>query len=80
MILAAIAKRLEGVHMVFLQKVMGKTARRNWDGMWKREGVAIVLSKAETQTLGEYIDLRNSTVAEWVVLRPIYAVCEKEKG
>ena len=30
--------------------------------------------------LGMYIDRRQATVAEWVALRPILEVCDKEKA
>ena len=45
--------------------------------MWKREVEVIVLRETGTQNLGEYIDRQKTTVAEWVVLRPINKVCEK---
>ena len=35
---AAMDKRLEGVYVVFFLEVIGKTARRQWDGTWKMEG------------------------------------------
>ena len=37
-----------------------------------------VLEKAGTQSLGTYIDRRQATLAEWVTLRPILEVCDRE--
>ena len=80
MLLVAIEKRPEGFHMVFHQKVTGKTACLQWDGKWKRKGEASFLRETGPQNLGEYIYCKQTTVAEWVTLRPIYEVCEKETG
>ena len=37
-----------------------------------------VLQEAQTQPLQTYIDQRQETVVEWVVLRPIFKVCVKK--
>ena len=37
-----------------------------------------VLKEAGTQTLGTYIDKRQEAVAEWVMLRPMLEVCDRE--
>ena len=39
-----------------------------------------VLEKAGTQYLGDYIDRRQATVTEWVALRSILEVCDRETG
>ena len=39
-----------------------------------------VLEKVRTQSLGTYIDRRQSTVTEWVALHPILEVCDRETG
>ena len=44
-LLAAITERLEGVYMVFLRKVMGKTAWKQWDRTWKRGGGRVFIGK-----------------------------------
>ena len=59
---------------------MGKTARRQWDGIWKKEGALIYLKETGMNTLGDYINRWQTTVVEWVALRPIYEVFEKEMG
>ena len=42
--------------------------------------MAKVIKEAGTQTLGAYIDKPQATVAEWVALRPILEICDKETG
>ena len=39
-----------------------------------------VLQGARTQPLQTYVDRRQTTVAEWVNLRPIFDVCVRETG
>ena len=39
-----------------------------------------VLQGAGTQSLGTYVDRRQTTVAEWVALRPVFDVCTRETG
>ena len=53
-LLAAMAKTLEGVHVGFLQQVKGKTAIRQWDRNWRREAAERVLKEEGTQKLGTY--------------------------
>ena len=38
------------------------------------------LKKAGTQSLGAYIDRIQETVTEWVPLRPILEVCDRDTG
>ena len=40
----------------------------------------MVLEKAGTQPLGTYIDRRQTTVAEWVALRPILGFYGRKMG
>ena len=70
-LLAAVSRKLEGVHVGFL---------RQRDGIWISEAAEKVLKEAGTQTLGSYIEKRQATVAEWVVLRPIPDICDRETG
>ena len=42
--------------------------------------MASVLKEAGTQTLGTYIDKRQATVEEWMELRPILDVYNREPG
>ena len=66
--------------MGLLWDVTGKTASKQWDGTWSRAEVGIVIKEAGTHTLGTYIDRRQTTVTEWVTLKPIYEVCYREIG
>ena len=66
-----IYKRLEGVHVIFIGQVTGETVWWQWDGMWKRKGIASVLRETGTQTLGEYFGRWQTTVTEWVALGTI---------
>ena len=39
----------------------------------------VINKGAGTQTLGTYIDRRQATVAEWVALRPILDIYDRDK-
>ena len=73
-------KNMEGVHAGLLRQVMGKTYKRQRDGTWRNKAATRVFKEARTQTLGTYIDNRQVTVVEWVELRPILEVCDREIG
>ena len=38
------------------------------------------IKDAGTQTLGMHIDKRQETVVEWMALRPILDICDRETG
>ena len=59
---------------------MRQGAVRQKDRTWRQVAVETVLEKAGTQTLETYIERRQAIVAEWVALRPILEVCDKEKA
>ena len=73
-LLVAMLKKLEGVHVGFLQHTRGMKAQRLGDAIWKKEGQYRVLQAAGTEPLREYIDKRQEAVAEWVDLRTIFEV------
>ena len=50
------SRKLEGVHVGFLIKLMGQKAKRQREGTWRSASVAKVLKEAVTQTRGEYIE------------------------
>ena len=52
--------------------------RQKWDRTWRRAEAGIVLKEVGTQTLGMDMDRQKATVSEWVTLRPIYKVFERE--
>ena len=80
MLPAAMFRKLEGVHAGFLRQVMGQKSKRQRDGTWRSVAAAKVTKEAVTQTLKEYIDKRQVTVAEWVALRPIIDICNRDVG
>ena len=64
--------------MGFLRKVTGQADKRQRDGTWISAAAVIVFKEAVTQTLGAYIDKRQVTVAECVVLSPILEFCDRD--
>ena len=72
--------KLEGVHVGFLRNITGQMEVRRKYGTWWQVAVEEVLEKAVTQYLGSYIDRRQATVAEWVTLRLILEVYNRETG
>ena len=74
----AIYRKMEGLHVGFLRQITGQRAVRREDENWRKVVSDKVLEKAGTQYLGNYIDRRQATVAEWVELRPILEVCDRE--
>ena len=72
--------KLKGVHVGLLQQETWMKSRRLGEETWTKEGTDRVIQVAGTKLLLEYIDKRQSTVAEWVALRPIFEVCAKETG
>ena len=78
--LAEMSKNLEGVHGGFLIQVTGKTCNQQIDGTWRNAALVSVLKETGTQTLGTYIGKRQATVAEWMELRPILEVYNREPG
>ena len=72
--LDAISQKLEGAHGGFLRYILGKMSVRQKDRTWKCVASQKVLKKIVTQSLVDYIDRRQATVAEWVALRPILEV------
>ena len=52
--------------------------KRKRFGTWRNAAAESVLKEEGMHTLGEYIDNHQATVAQWVVLRPIIEVCNRE--
>ena len=65
------SSNIEGVHVGFLRRIMGQRAVQQEDGTWRQVAAEKVLDKAGTQSLGNYFDRRQATVAEWVASCPI---------
>ena len=63
-----------------LRKITSQMEVRQEDGTWRQVASEKVPEKSRTQYLGTYIDRRQATVVEWVALRPILDVCDRETG
>ena len=74
------SRKIEGVHVGFLMWITRHGSVQQKDRTWRKVSEETVLEKSGTQPLGTYIDRRQATVAEWLALRPILEVCEKEKA
>ena len=74
-----ISRNLEGVHVGFLRQITGQRVVQQEEGTWRQVAAQKVLEKAGTQPLGTYIDRSQATVAEWVALRPILEVYDRDK-
>ena len=48
--------------------------------MWETPGAEVVREAAGSQLAMNYIGTRQEIVAQWVALRPMFEVCEGEKG
>ena len=66
--------------MVLLIQITGQKSKHQRDRTWRSAAAEKVIKEAVTQSLGAYIDKRQATVAEWVDLRLILEVCDKETG
>ena len=80
MLLAPMAKRLEGIHMGFLiQETKLKAKSLNYKS-WRRVVSDKVIQGEGTQPLHAYLDRIQERVDKWVALRPIFEVCARETG
>ena len=66
--------------MGFLRQMKGKLVKRKRDHTCRSEAEAKLLKEACTQTRGAYIDKRQATVVEWVALRTILDIGDRETG
>ena len=66
--------------MGLLRQVTGQKAKRQRYKTWRGASSSRVLKDAGNQTLGTYIDKWQATVVDWVVLRLILNICNKETG
>ena len=74
------AWKLEWVHMGLLRQIIGQREKRKRERTWQSTIAEKFIKEAVIQSLGKYIDKRQKIVAEWVLLRPILEVCNKETG
>ena len=71
---------LEGAHVSLLRQVTRKQATWRKGGSCQQVTSEAVLQVAGTQTLRTYMDRQHDTVVEWVAIRPIFGVFDRETG
>ena len=79
-LLASMAKRIYGMHTNFLPMITRKRAKQLEDGTWETPGAEGIREAAGTQLDRIYIERCQTTVAQWVALRPLFEVCARETG
>ena len=79
-LLASMVKRIYGTHTEFLQMITGKRAKQLGDGTWETPGKEGIRESAGTQSARIYIEQRQATVTQWVVLYPLFQVCARDTG
>ena len=78
-LLASMESKIEGSHTGFLRDIMDKRAREIADGTWETPGPEVVREAAGTQSSMTCKERRQTTVTQWVALRPIFEVCAGDK-
>ena len=66
--------KVEGTRMGFLRKITRKWAQQKSGGIWDTPRSEVVCEAVGTQLTTNQIERRQVTVAQWVVLRPIFEV------
>ena len=74
------SRKMKGVNVGFLNQITGQRTVQQKDRTWWCVVEEKVLKKARIQSLGDYIDRCQATVAEWLALRPILEVCDRDTG
>ena len=77
LLLAAMDRKVEGIHTDFLRHITGKRVRRLRDRTWERPGAEGVREASVMRSERTYIEIRQETVAWWVLLRPLFNVCAR---
>ena len=63
-LLASMAKRIEGTHTEFLQMITGKRAKHLEDGTWETPGVEGIQEASGNQPSRVYIERRKATMVQ----------------
>ena len=79
-ILVAMEKKVEGEHTRYLRHITGKQVRQIVDKTWETTVEEVAREAAGMQSVMNYIVRPQATVEQWVALRPIFEVCEGDKG
>ena len=73
------SRKLEGAHVGLLRRIMKQRSVQQKDGIWRQVEAETVIENTVTQPLGTYIDRSQAKVSEWVALRPILEVYDRDK-
>ena len=65
-------KRIEGKHTEFLQIITGNIVKQLGYGTWETPWAEGIREAVGTESARIYIERRQSTVAQWVALRPLF--------
>ena len=76
----AMERMVEGKHTRFLRQTTGNQARHNADGTRSTPATEEVQEAAGTQLSTTYIGIRQGTVAQWVVMSPVFELCVRDTG
>ena len=81
---SSLLKRLEGFHLraAWRMATVNKPVK-NDDGSWTYPSAKDVLEEVGLYTMKEYIEVRRQTIANYIVNRPIFALCtaaERKRG
>ena len=71
-LLASMAKSIEGTHTEFLQMIREKRAKQLGYGTWEKTGAEVLLEAAGIQSDRIYKYKRQKTMAQWVELHPLF--------
>ena len=77
-LLASIKKMIEGTHTEFLRMITGKITKKLEDETWETTGSEGTREAAGTKLDMIYIERRQATVVQWVLLHPLFGVCTRE--
>ena len=68
-------KVLEGFHNRAARRITGMTTTRGAGGKWEYPPVVTAMEDTGIHPIGEYIRIRQATIAEKAACRPIYELC-----
>jgi hypothetical protein len=68
-------KRLKGFHICAAWQMSGKRPERNVDGSWTYPRSEEVLEAVGMKSISHYLAVRQQTIANFIVNRPIHELC-----
>ena len=60
--------------------ITGNREKQLGYGIWETPGEEVIREAGGTYLDRIYIEQRKATMAQWVAIRPLFGVCEREKG